>query len=77
MTLARHAGIAIVAGVVLLALTSRLDSYRQYQVAEVAATVVAVAGLTILIGLSGQISDRPRCLHGHRRVTPRRCSCCT
>jgi branched-chain amino acid transport system permease protein len=56
MTLARHAGIAIVAGVVLLALTSRLDSYRQYQVAEVAATVVAVAGLTILIGISGQIS---------------------
>ena len=56
MTLARHAGIAIVAGVVLLALTSRLDSYRQYQVAEVAAMVVAVAGLTILIGISGQIS---------------------
>jgi branched-chain amino acid transport system permease protein len=56
MTLARHAGIAIVAGVVLLALTSRLDSYRQYQVAEVAALVVAVAGLTVLIGISGQIS---------------------
>jgi branched-chain amino acid transport system permease protein len=56
MTLLRHAGIAIVAGVVLLVLSSKLDSYRQYQLAEVAATVVAVAGLTILIGISGQIS---------------------
>jgi branched-chain amino acid transport system permease protein len=56
MTLARHAGIAIVAGVVLLALSSKLGPYRQYQMAEVAATVVAVAGLTVLIGISGQIS---------------------
>lgn len=56
MTLARHAGIAIVVGVVLLAASSRLDSYRQYQLAEVAATVIAVAGLTVLIGISGQIS---------------------
>jgi branched-chain amino acid transport system permease protein len=56
MTLARHAGLAVIAGVVLLALSSRLDSYRQYQLAEVAATVVAVAGLTVLIGVSGQIS---------------------
>jgi branched-chain amino acid transport system permease protein len=56
MTLARHAGIAVVAAVVLLVLSSRLDSYRQYQLAEVAATVVAVAGLTVLIGVSGQIS---------------------
>jgi branched-chain amino acid transport system permease protein len=56
MTLARHAGLAIVAGVVLLALSSQLDSYRQYQLAQVAATVIAVAGLTVLIGISGQIS---------------------
>jgi branched-chain amino acid transport system permease protein len=56
MTLARHTGIAIVAGVILLVLSSRLGSYRQYQLAEVAATVVAVAGLTVLIGVSGQIS---------------------
>jgi branched-chain amino acid transport system permease protein len=56
MTLARHTGLAIVAGVVLLALSARLDSYRQYQLAEVAAAVVAVAGLTVLIGISGQIS---------------------
>jgi branched-chain amino acid transport system permease protein len=56
MTLAKHAGLAIVAGVILLVLSSRLDAYRQYQLAEVAATVVAVAGLTVLIGVSGQIS---------------------
>src|SRR5215469_8076327 len=56
MTLARHVGIAIVAGVVLLALSSKLDSFRQYQLAQVAATVIAVAGLTVLIGISGQIS---------------------
>src|SRR6202034_12356 len=56
MTLLRHAGIAIVAAVVLLFLTSSLDSYRQYQLAQVAATIIAVAGLTVLIGISGQIS---------------------
>jgi branched-chain amino acid transport system permease protein len=56
MTLAKHVGIAIVAGIVLLALSSKLDSFRQYQLAQVAATVIAVAGLTVLIGISGQIS---------------------
>lgn len=56
MTLAKHVGIAIVAGVVLLALSSKLDSFRQYQLAQVAATVIAVAGLTVLIGISGQLS---------------------
>jgi len=56
MTLAKHLGIAILAGIVLLALTSKLDSFRQYQLAQVAATVIAVAGLTVLIGISGQIS---------------------
>ena len=33
-----------------------IGQYRDYQLAEVAAFVVAVAGLTVLIGLSGQIS---------------------
>jgi branched-chain amino acid transport system permease protein len=56
MTLARHAAIAIVGGIVLLVLSSKLDAYRQYQLAQVAATVVAVAGLTVLIGVSGQLS---------------------
>ena len=56
MTLARHLGAALLAAVVLLVLSYRLDSYRDYQLAEIAAYVVAVAGLTVLIGLSGQIS---------------------
>lgn len=56
VTLLRHAGIALVAGLVLLALATKLDSYRDYQLALVAATVVAVAGLTVLIGSSGQVS---------------------
>jgi len=56
MTLARHLGAALLAAVVLLLLSYRLSSYRDYQLAEIAAYVVAVAGLTVLIGLSGQIS---------------------
>jgi branched-chain amino acid transport system permease protein len=56
VTLAKHVGLALLAALVLLVLSYRLGPYRQYQLAEVAAWVVAVAGLTILIGLSGQIS---------------------
>jgi branched-chain amino acid transport system permease protein len=39
-----------------VALSIQIGSYRDYQMAEVAAYVTAVAGLTVLIGLSGQIS---------------------
>ena len=56
MTLAKHLGAALIAAVVLVILSYSLGQYRQYQMAEVAAWVVAVAGLTILVGLSGQIS---------------------
>lgn len=56
MTLARHLAAAICVALVLAALSVRLGSYRDYQMAEVAAYVAAVAGLTLLIGLSGQIS---------------------
>ena len=56
MTLARHLGAALLVAVVLLVLTLRLGPFRDYQIAEVAAYVTAVAGLTYLIGLSGQIS---------------------
>jgi branched-chain amino acid transport system permease protein len=56
MTLARHLAAAICVALVLAALSVRLGSYRDYQMAEVAAYVAAVAGLTVLIGLSGQIS---------------------
>jgi branched-chain amino acid transport system permease protein len=56
VTLAKHLGLALLAALVVLILSYKLGQYRQYQLAEVAAWVVAVAGLTILIGLSGQIS---------------------
>ena len=56
MTLARHVGAAIVAAVVIWVLSVSLSSFRDYQIAEIAVYVVAIAGLTVLIGLSGQIS---------------------
>ena len=56
MTLVRHLAIAIVVAVILVAVSVQIGSYHDYQMAEVAAYVVAVAGLTLLIGLSGQIS---------------------
>jgi len=56
MPLLRHAIAALAAAIVVGLLTVRLGSYRDFQVAEIAAYVVAVAGLTVLIGLTGQIS---------------------
>ena len=56
MTLARHLAAALAVAVILLLLSLQLSPYRDYQMAEVAAYVAAVAGLTVLIGLSGQIS---------------------
>ncbi len=56
MTLLRHLGAAIVIAVLLALVSIQLGGYRDYQMAEVAAYVTAVAGLTVLIGLSGQIS---------------------
>jgi branched-chain amino acid transport system permease protein len=56
MTLARHLGLAILAAIVLAVLTTRLGQFRDFQIAEVAAYVAAVAGLTVLIGQSGQVS---------------------
>ena len=56
MTLARHVGAALLAAIVLLILTIKLGPFRDFQIAEVAAYVTAVAGLTYLIGLSGQVS---------------------
>ena len=55
-TLLRHAGAAIVAAGVIWALSVRLNDFRDFQMANIAVYVVAVAGLTVLIGLSGQIS---------------------
>jgi branched-chain amino acid transport system permease protein len=56
MTLAKHTGLAILAAAVVVILTIQLGDYRDYQIAQIAAYVIAVAGLTVLIGISGQIS---------------------
>jgi branched-chain amino acid transport system permease protein len=56
MTLLRHLAAAIVAAGLLLLLSIRLDAFRDYQLAQVSYYAIAVAGLTILIGLSGQLS---------------------
>ncbi|MBC7633014.1 branched-chain amino acid ABC transporter permease [Aeromicrobium sp.] len=55
-TLLRHALITLVAGVAIFALTYGLSPYRNYQLATVAAYLCATAGLTVLVGLSGQLS---------------------
>ncbi len=55
-TLVRHLVVALVGLGVLLAISEALSEYRNTQLAEIAYTVCAVAGLTLLTGLSGQIS---------------------
>jgi branched-chain amino acid transport system permease protein len=56
MTMARHLAAALGIALIIVLLSVQLTAYRDYQLAEVAAYVTAVAGLTVLIGLSGQIS---------------------
>jgi branched-chain amino acid transport system permease protein len=56
MTLVRHVAAAAVLAVLLLVISTTVSPFRDYQMAEVACYVVAVAGLTVLLGLSGQIS---------------------
>jgi len=56
MTLLRHLAAAVLAAVVVAILSIQLNAFRDYQIAEIACYVVAVAGLTVLVGLSGQIS---------------------
>jgi branched-chain amino acid transport system permease protein len=46
----------IIAAVIVVILSIRLNAFRDYQIAEIAIDVTAVAGLTVLTGLSGQIS---------------------
>jgi branched-chain amino acid transport system permease protein len=55
-TLLRHLLVAIVVGLVLFGLTEQLSEFRNTQLASVALDFCAVAGLTVLTGLSGQIS---------------------
>src|SRR6266566_5224962 len=56
MTLLRHLVAAVVAGAVIWAASVQLNAFRDFQMAEIAVYVVAIAGLSVLIGLSGQIS---------------------
>lgn len=56
MALARHLGVAVAIAIIIAILTIELGDYRDFQIAQIAAYVAAVAGLTVLIGTSGQIS---------------------
>jgi branched-chain amino acid transport system permease protein len=55
-TIVRHLLVAAVGGVLLFLLTTSVSAYRDFQIANVGYYVVAVAGLTVLTGLNGQIS---------------------
>jgi branched-chain amino acid transport system permease protein len=55
-TFPRRLAVAVVTAVIVWFLSIKLTTFRDYQIAEVAIEVTAVAGLTVLTGLSGQIS---------------------
>ncbi|MEU6021862.1 branched-chain amino acid ABC transporter permease [Micromonospora sp. NPDC047134] len=55
-TLLRHLLVAAGVGLAVLVVSYQLDSYRNFQLATVAAYLCATAGLTILTGLCGQLS---------------------
>src|SRR4051812_47660676 len=54
--LLRHTVFALIGLGLLLLLIQVLDDYRNTQLAPIAVTTCAAAGLTVLVGLSGQIS---------------------
>ena len=55
-TLLRNLIVTAGAAVVLLGLSYQLEPFRDYQLATVAAYLCATAGMTVLIGLNGQVS---------------------
>ena len=55
-SLPRILGAALVTAALVAILSIKLNAFRDYQIAEIAIEVTAVAGLTVLTGLSGQIS---------------------
>ncbi len=55
-TLPRTLGVAVVVAAIVVFLSIKLNAFRDYQIAEISVEVTAVAGLTVLTGLSGQIS---------------------
>jgi branched-chain amino acid transport system permease protein len=52
----RVLGAALATAVLVAILSIKLNAFRDYQIAEIAIYVTAIAGLTILTGLSGQLS---------------------
>jgi branched-chain amino acid transport system permease protein len=54
--LVRTLAAALITAVIVTFLSIKLNAFRDYQIAEIATDVTAVAGLTVLTGLSGQIS---------------------
>ena len=55
-TLPRRLAVAIIVAVIVAFLSIKLNAFRDYQIAQIAVEVTAVAGITVLTGLSGQIS---------------------
>jgi branched-chain amino acid transport system permease protein len=55
-TLPRRLAVLVAVAVIVGFLSIKLNQFRDYQIAEIAYEVTAVAGLTVLTGLSGQIS---------------------
>src|SRR3984885_14505900 len=55
-TLPRRLAVAIIVAVIVVFLSVKLNAFRDYQIAQIAVEVTAVAGITVLTGLSGQIS---------------------
>ncbi|MCL3817115.1 branched-chain amino acid ABC transporter permease [Aeromicrobium wangtongii] len=55
-TLVRHLLVTLAGAAGIVAVTFALSPYRNYQLATVAAYLCATAGLTVLVGLSGQLS---------------------
>jgi len=55
-TLPRRLAVAIIVAAIVAFLSIKLNAFRDFQIAEIAVEVTAVAGLTVLTGLSGQIS---------------------
>jgi branched-chain amino acid transport system permease protein len=55
-TLARSVGLVTIAALALIALSNTIGPYENLQLADGAYLFAALAGLTVLIGLSGQVS---------------------
>ncbi|HLX77280.1 MAG TPA: branched-chain amino acid ABC transporter permease, partial [Acidimicrobiales bacterium] len=54
--LLRHLALAICGGAILYFVTNALSPYNDYLVGEIAVYLIALAGLSVLTGISGQIS---------------------